>query len=317
MGVSLFVYVQSLELAKRTHTVTAPVLPINLGEDVVVADIPASVTMTMRAPVDAFDRIDLTTLRPRLFVDLTNASAGVKEYRTVPDVPANVRQFEWDFPRTLEVQLEAVRRVERPVEVVPTGEPRSGFEFGNSSVEPETVTVRGAESQVARIRTVRVLLNLSDERSSQSRRQTVEVLDAEGRPLRVDVFPQEVTVTWALMPAEPRWSMIVSPVFTGQPEPGFRIAGYVVNPPAVMVRGDRGNRAEVGSLDTETISLEGLNATVNRTVRLRIPEGLRASERTVNVRILVEPMPIPQPQPAPGAPPATVPANPPPPAETR
>lgn len=317
MGVSLFVYVQSLELAKRTHTVTVPVLPINVGEDVVVVDLPATVTMTMRAPVDAFDRIDLTTLRPRLFVDLTNATAGVKEYRTVADVPANVRQFEWDFPRTLEVQLEAVRRVEREVEVVPTGEPRPGFEFGNSSVEPETVTVRGAESQVARIRTVRVLLDLSDERSAQSRRQAVEVLDSEGRPLRVDVFPQEVTVTWALMPAEPRWSMLVSPVFAGQPEPGFRLAGYVVTPPAIMVRGDRGNRGEVGSLDTETVSLEGLRANTNRTVRVRIPEGLRATERTVNVRVLVEPMPIPQPLPSPAAPPSSGPTNPAPPGETR
>lgn len=306
---SLFVYVQSLELAKRTHTVTVPVLPINVGEDVVVAELPTTVTMTMRAPVDAFDRIDLTTLRPRLFVDLSNATAGVKEYRTVADIPANVRQFEWDFPRTLEVQLEAVRRVEKEVEVVPTGEPRAGFEFGNSSVEPEFVTVRGAESQVARIRTVRVLLDLSDQRSTLSRRQAVEVLDAEGRPLRVDVFPREVTVTWALMPAEPRWSMLVSPVFEGQPEPGFRVTGYVVTPPAVMVRGDRGNRADVGTLDTETVSLDGLRADTSRTVRIRVPEGLRVAQRTVNVRVRVEPMPLPQSVPNAGA---TTPSPPPP-----
>ncbi|MBD3250984.1 hypothetical protein GF380_00690, partial [Candidatus Uhrbacteria bacterium] len=66
----------------------------------------------------------------------------------------------------------------------------------------------------------------------------------------------------------------VNPNVEGQPPPGYRVAGVLIQPPTVNVVGRREVVRETSAIQTEPISLGGITQTVTTTVALRMPAGL-------------------------------------------
>jgi len=83
----------------------------------------------------------------------------------------------------------------------------------------------------------------------------------------------------------------VNPVVTGDPAPGFEIAGVTVEPPVMLVEGDADQLAELVRVDTEQIVMTGVSSDRSVSVGLDLPTGiLPVGTDTITVTVTLRPV---------------------------
>lgn len=217
---------------------------------------------------------------------------------------------------TTRVGIESLARKEFPVTADSRGElDDTNYVLSETLVEPPKVRIYGPKSEVSRVRTVRAVIDLGAIKGSRSSPSPVglEFLDNAGRPLvEVRSEPIAVTVTPILSLAPQEKTVFIRPAITGRPAIGFSSVNYAVEPNQVTVRGPSRLVARVSQLETDPISLSGLQGTRTYVARLRIPEGLTCTARQVSVTVYVKLNPKVEPpnQPSTQPPPPSVGASP-------
>ena len=132
-------------------------------------------------------------------------------------------------------------------------------DFGSADVNPPNAEISGPKSLVLGAQ-VQAKVSLTNVRSGATLHAKVEVLDRTGTPItedRVDRSPREVEVTPNLTPAKPRRTLLLSPTYSGKPEPGYHVTRVEFSIHEVKVQGDRSKIAGLTVLETEPISLAG------------------------------------------------------------
>jgi YbbR domain-containing protein len=227
----------------------------------------------------------------RATIDLTN----VKPDGEPVNVPVRVTALDPDItiigvtPRTIQVVLESSAEKEVTVHVE-HGTAPDGVDVGEVTYDPEVVTVRGAASVVASVVSAEVMVALDPQGFDVDREVEARPVDANGDTVTgVDVEPATVHVQIPLFTNKESRTLPVSPVVTGTPAPGFRIASIVVAPLTVTVEGDKDPLATLVSVDTAPVSVAGATKTVDETVALAPPSGIELTgPPTVSVTVTIE-----------------------------
>ena len=229
----------------------------------------------------------------RATVDLTN----VKPDGQPVNVPVRVTALDPDItiisvsPRTIQVVLET--SAEKDVTVrVEHGPAPAGIDVGETTYEPQFVTVRGAASVVASVVAAEVMVALDPQGFDVDREIEARPVDANGDTVTgVDVEPATVHVQIPLLTNEASLTLPVSPVIAGTPAPGFRIASVAVTPLTITVAGEAEQLASLVSVDTAPVSVAGATTTVRQTVALAPPNGITSTgPGTVTVTVKVDPV---------------------------
>ena len=229
----------------------------------------------------------------RATIDLTN----VKPDGEPVNVPVRVTALDPDItiidvtPRTIQVVLESSSSKAVPVRVE-RGPAPEGIDVGETTYEPQTVTVRGASSAVARVVAAEVVVALDPQGFDVDREVEAHPIDANGDPVTgIDVEPATVHVQIPLFTDKESRTLPVNPVIAGSPAPGFRIAGISVNPATVTVEGDAEQLTTLVQVDTAPVSVAGATADVTQTVALAPPNGISTtSAGSVTVEVTIEPI---------------------------
>lgn len=299
LGLSLWLYVRSLESTKVPITVAAQLYVSGKSADIDVAEIPTTVSATFYVPLEDRDKIDPKSIKVRAVVDLSGAEEGIAEYPVSLEVPSELRKYKWEVENRIVVAVEQVAQESRMVAVVESGDAPPGLELGAVTVQPESVTVSGPKSVVSKVDTVRVLLLLSNVETGKTYTLPVEVFDVTGKPITgIRVVPEFVSVSPALSPLQPRRTLLVSPKWIGQPAPGFLVASLEVSPNEVTVQGERKRLSDLRTIETVPVDLTGLKENTVRVVRLQLPAGVSILGRDrIEIRIRIEPIPPAEPPP--------------------
>ena len=229
----------------------------------------------------------------RATIDLTN----VKPDGEPVNVPVRVTALDPDItiidvtPRTIQVVLENSSSKEVPVRVE-RGPAPEGIQVGETTYEPETVTVRGAASVVARVVAAEVLVALDPQGFDVDREIEAHPVDVNGEPVTgIDVEPATVHVQIPLFTDKDSRTLPVNPVISGAPAPGFRIARVEVDPATVTVEGDAEQLTTLIQVDTAPVSVAGATQTVTQNVALAPPNGIETkSAATVAVEVTITPI---------------------------
>jgi YbbR domain-containing protein len=229
----------------------------------------------------------------RATVDLTNVTPNGEP----ANVPVRVTALDPDItiidvtPRTIQVVLERSSSKEVPVRVE-RGPAPDGIEVGETTYEPETVTVRGAASVVARVVAAEVLVALDPQGFDVDREVEAHPVDANGEQVTgIDVEPATVHVQIPLFTDKDSRTLPVNPVISGAPAPGFRIARVEVDPATVTVEGDAEQLTTLIQVDTAPVSVAGATQNVIQNVPLAPPNGISTkSATTVTVQVTISPI---------------------------
>jgi YbbR domain-containing protein len=249
-----------------------------------------TIVVRVRGPESTID--DLTGQDFRATADLAgiNSSSATVPITVEPREP-RVEVVEVS-PAEITVNLEELVSRTVPVRVRTLGVPPRGFEVADIQQEPAEAIVSGPEALVARVAAAEIDLDITGARSNFSQTLALSARDDQGGAIEnVAVAPESASVTVELRQLDFSAPFVVVPSISGSPSEGFVVTGLLVEPQFVVVSGPADvlqTLDPVQGVGTEPISLDGANADVVRTVSLRLPDGVRADQDVITVRVSIE-----------------------------
>lgn len=268
-----------------------------VGQDpglVIVGDIPTQVEVTLRAPRSVWDRIDGQDKPIRAVVDLSGLSAGEHSVRVQVQVSENPARVVSVSPASFTVTLEPLASRVFPVGLTLNGQPATGYQAGNPSLEPLEVLVSGAESLVGQVDRARVAVNLTGTRESVNQTVDVQLLDKNNRVLRgLSVNPASALVTIPVAQQGGYRDVAVKVIVQGQVANGYLLTNLSVFPPIVTVFSTDPTLVNElpGIVQTQPLELRGASEDISTRLALELPEGISVvGEQSVQVQVGIEPI---------------------------
>jgi YbbR domain-containing protein len=261
---------------------------------VISGDVPTQVTVTLSAPSSVWDRI-LNGKNPIIaWINLAGLSEGehtvdVQVRSMIP--PSKEVTYS---PRPITLTLEKLVSKEFPVRVVQRGEPAIGYRADAYQLNPDSVTITGASSVVAKVKEVRVTVDLTQASDNFHRTLDVEALDETGAPVDgVTVTPAQVTINQPISQLGGYRNVVVKVASTGQVASGYRLTNISVFPPTVTVFSNNPLLVDrlPGYVETSPLDLTGVKDNIDFRLPLNLPDGVEVvGSQTVLVQVGVAPI---------------------------
>lgn len=254
----------------------------------------ARVQVEIRAPESVWNRIRAEGADAvEAYIDLTGVTTGTVEAPVRVEVGPQPSEVTRKSPETIELTVEQIAEKEVPVNVRVQGSPAVGFSAETHEVAPQSIRVRGPESQVVKVARADISVSIEGRQNDlRGDYEPIPVTEDGDTVARVDVTPESVTVN---IPIVQLGFYRDIPVLTGpllvQPAPGYRISDIEYFPQVVKVVGRTDLVQSVQFLQTEPITLEGITQTVTTQVDLQTPPGvslLQPASPVVTVTLSVE-----------------------------
>jgi YbbR domain-containing protein len=271
----------------RQISVNIPIVPRAQPETVALL---SNLGEVSRVRFFAPDDVDVDSSSFNAWVDF--GTATVRPGTTtatvrVEPIDERVDILEWE-PRRISVTLDEIVTRLVPIRVA-LDTPPEGFELREPQIEPPEATVRGAASAVRRVDRVETSMAQIDP-SGLNFNRDVELMavDAQGEEIpEVDVEPSVAHVEIPVIERGETRTLPVTPVISGQPAPGFVLGPVTADPLVVTIDGDADEIAELETVPTVPLSVDGASRPFQRRVDLDLPPGIVAVDRS-DVRLSVE-----------------------------
>ena len=137
----------------------------NLDQDFIVTDIPATIDITLEGLTESFE--DLTMQEIDAFVDLSGKEPGNHLVR-VQVIPPRGLTLNLIEPEQVRATIEAYSSADFDVQVDLIGEPASGWQLVEYTVDPETVLIGAPESIFVNIDKILLLIDITGMRLMES-----------------------------------------------------------------------------------------------------------------------------------------------------
>ncbi|MFM9107462.1 MAG: YbbR-like domain-containing protein [Chloroflexota bacterium] len=242
-----------------------PIQAPQLPEPLQIAGEPGTVNLRVKGPRSAVEDLSRSEIEPRL--DLSGVSApGSYTVPVAIDLPGPLRAEYVDPPRLSIVVDETASRT-MPLDVVAEPPTDGTRRLGAITPEYSEVTVSGPRRLVDQVARVVLPIEIGDRTSNFTGQFNAIALDADRQPIpEVDLRPRRIIVD---VEVEARGRSVPVLVQTfGSPAPGFETVDRVVNPSTVLLDGPDEALADLVSVVTEPISIEGATAPVSARVGL-------------------------------------------------
>jgi YbbR domain-containing protein len=278
---ALVVWVSAVVTADPNEQHTSRPLDIQIiGQDpnlLLVNEIPRQARLTLEAPRSIWNKLNSDPTLMKAWIDLSGLGAGEHEVEVKSSVNASpVRHVQID-PEHIFLILEPLLQRTIRVEPLVVGSLPFGYQRGDLTIEPEQVSISGPESQVDRVATARVSLNISGATEPINQRYRVELLDENGSPVtNVEVMPSEVAVNLPIRLLGGFKNVAVKVVTKGQVADGYRLTSISVSPPTVTLFSDDPDLIDQipGFVETLPVDLTGLSDDVEISIGLNLPRNV-------------------------------------------
>ncbi len=180
-------------------------------------------------------------------------------------------------PATLTVEVDDLVTVEKPIEIVTQGTPKSSYVVGETSVKPEKVTIKGPKTIIEGIRSLAVYVDVNGKSSDVVGVEEIVALgdrDKEIKNQLLDFSIQEADIHVEILK-----SKTVSLELVYQEDARELLEDYVLDTSSVSEFDIAGVQALVDKLSkvkTKPISARDINEDGEVTVTLDLPQGVRS-----------------------------------------
>lgn len=221
---------------------------------------------------------------------LINKSANVNV--KLPTIGGESFEIIEKNPQNVEVLLEKVEMVQKPVQVALIGEPKNGFVTLQPQHLPSTVEVKGAASSVAKVDSVRVNVDVSSAASDIDVSVEPRAYDDEGNEvLGLELSEKYINVKVGIN--EYKKVALDGSANQGMLEEGYTVTGIDWEPKFVEVVGSTKQISSLSEIKLPAVDLSGLNETkvITYNVASLLPENLSIRTGTpteVKVTVTVE-----------------------------
>lgn len=268
-----------------------------LGQDsglIVSGDVPQAVQVTLRAPRSVWDQLTTRPDSVRAVLDLSGLSAG--EHKLDLQIQVNVRpaRIITVSPASVTLTLEPLITRTLPLDLGLSGQPATGYQAGDTSLQPKEVVIAGPQSLVESVKRLRVLLNLDGVRESIDQALTIQAFDQNNQPVTgITIHPETAQVKLPVVQQGGYRDMAVKVIVHGQVASGYRLDNISVFPPVVTVYSSDPTvvNALPGVVETQSLDLQNVNDNLTTRLQLNLPAGISVvGEQTVLIQAGVSPI---------------------------
>jgi YbbR domain-containing protein len=290
LALLLWFYVITEQNPEITKDITMPVRLINTvfieKSSMVLADDPDSFKMTLKikGKKEVLDKLNETTVDA--IADLEGHRLSGENYIkiNVNGIPEGVNVL-WKSADSLKVVLERKVSVQKSVQVNIMGNPSHGLAAMTPMIAPNDVVITGAESNISKINTVRVDVDIASVNAEVKKILPVRALDENGKDIQnITIEPSNLEVS---IPIENTKRIGLEMDLSGQPAAGYVISSISVFPEEVLVTGKQQTLEGINLIKTEKIDITEGTADVSKDVQLVLPDGVELVNASEKVSIFV------------------------------
>ncbi|MBM3126523.1 MAG: hypothetical protein FJZ87_15880 [Chloroflexi bacterium] len=281
----------------ETRVLSSPIPVQIVGQDpglVIRGDIPDNVQLTLRAPSSVWNLINADVTIVQAVLDLSGLTEGEHNTGLQIQIDARPVQIVAVAPQIIEFTLEPLATRTLDVDLSLSGEAAIGYQIGDPDLQPGTVIVSGAQSQVHLATRARVAWNLNGIRENVDQDLLVEVLDENGETVNgITVSPSSIGVRIPVIQQGGYRDVAVKVVTTGRVASGYRLTDLSVFPPVVTVFSTDPQRVNdlPGILETQPLDLQNAQNDISTRLGLSLPAGVSiVGEQTVLIQAGVSPI---------------------------
>lgn len=252
-------------------------------------DLPEKVKVVVR--MSRSEMINTRSDDIKAYVDLTRADAGdVKGVPIQVVLPSSDETVVSIDPKSVDIRVEPYAVKSLPVTVYFFGTPTESFTPSVQQVTPDTITIAGSRSQVAKASKAVVSVNVANKTESFTEFETVNVLDASGRAVKgLQIMPTQVQLAIAVSEDKRTASLPLEVSTTGTPALGYSVHRVASSPAMVTVTAPVSLFASLKEIHLPPVDVSGANASVQRDVTIPIPENATISPATASVSVEIGP----------------------------
>jgi YbbR domain-containing protein len=254
-------------------TLQAPTLPEPLQ---IAGELPP-VTIEVTAPRSVVDRLSRAGLRPSLDVSQVTGP-GNYQAPVVVDLRGAAARIDSITPQVVPLVVDESASRSMHLEVVPAQIDDPTRRIGEIVPEVSEVTVSGPKRLVDNVAQVVLPVDIGDRTGDFTADFVPTALDPAGQPIpEVAILPSRVTTSVEVEQRGRSVPVLVQAV--GSPEQGYESVGSVANPATVLLDGPDEVLANILSVVTTPVNIDGATETVSTRVGL---EDLPPDVRVVN-----------------------------------
>ena len=271
LAIVLWGFVVTQELVHTDETL--PIEAVNAPPGLVATVIqPPTVKVEFKGRQDAMDKAKLT--QTRVVADLAGRVLGensvVLEIRSEPlGITASVER------KVVHVTLDAKSSIQRSVTVETIGKQAQGFRREAPRVQPETVTIEGASSELRDVARAVAVVDIWGLTNTVQKEVVVELRDERNvlisglriQPAQVQVTVPIRSVATKTVPITPQLS---------DPPTGYKVSSVQTSPSTVTITGEESAVEDVEYIRTVEISIGDLRGRGTFTPTLAFPEGIES-----------------------------------------
>ena len=252
---------------------TLPVEVINAPSGLVATTIePPQVKVQFEGRQKVMEKAKLT--QTRVVADLSGRELGehsvVLQLRSVPPgITANMEQ------RVARVTLDAKSSIQRSVTVETIGKQAQGFRLQPPQVQPQTVTIEGASSELRRVARAVAVVDIWGLTKTVQKEVAVELRDERNVPISgLRIQPAQVQVIVPIRSVATK-TVPITPQLSNPPA-GYEVTSVQTSPSTVTITGDESAVADVERIRTVQINIGDLRGSGTFTPTLVFPEGVES-----------------------------------------
>lgn len=266
LALVLWGWVSTIEDPKRERTFAdLPIATQNLAEGLVITTQIPDVRVDIDGPKSEVDRVTTTSVLP--YIDLSEITEPGQYTFNVDLGHIDGLWHTKLTPGALTLTIERETSKDFPLENEISGESGSTRRIGDVRTATTTVTVTGAESQVAKVSKVVLPITIENQTRDFVSSFTPVARDAAGNDIAgVTISPDTVSAT---VPISSRGKSVTVIVQTaGQPADGYTVASKAANPQTVTVDGPDDVIQNMIAVNTRPVDIQDKTSTVQESVEI-------------------------------------------------
>ncbi len=256
-----------------------------------------TVSVVVNATRDVSQEFDAEDIIATADVTEMDTATGLIPIKiSLPDYSGKYESAE-AVPRNLTIQREKSGKKVLSLSVKSDNEPADGYILGDMTVDPEEVTLSGAESVLAQIDRAEARVDVGGMTSDQKKTAELRLYDADGNVLNPPQIENNlgedgITVSVEVLKLK---SVPITLKVSGTPAEGYKYTGGTSTPESLQVCGkstalEGFDKIEIPS---SALDISGASGTVEKTVDISgyLPKGVRLVEEgsgSIKVTLKVE-----------------------------
>lgn len=297
LGLSVWVSAVTAADPNEVRVFPNPIPLEVIGNDpslIITSEIPSSIEISLRAPRSVWEILTAQENSVQATLDLSGLSAG--EHTVDIQIRVRVRPYQIVLanPATVTVNLEPIDNQTLPLELSLIGQPATGYQAGDVTLEPSEINISGPKSIVDQAVRARVRVSLEGARENIDQSLNIQILDDKNSPLSgLTLTPSAAHVSVPISQQGGFRDVAVKVVVRGQIAAGYRLENISVFPPVVTVFSPDPELVNSlpGVVETQPLDLQDAKVDITTRLALNLPETITiVGAQTVQVSVGISPI---------------------------